>query len=347
MSTECKCDCSLVDMAGCAPLRVAGQSSLQSRIARSHDKVAVPFTTTRPQTYRGYSILSMDKACEAVLTGKLTVGAAAEEYGVPKSTLYDKVTGKVPVKAKSGRRAYLTDEDEAKLVQFLVGCASVGYAKSRRDVLAIALQMVNARNPDCDVELTKGWWDRFRQRHPEISLRHAEPLSYARAIANNPQVIEAYFNLLEKTITEYGLAHCPGQIFNCDETGMPLTQKPPRVVTSVGQKHPYTITSGDKSQITVMACASVSGYSIPPMVIFDRKHLQIEMTMGEVPGTFYGLSDSGWMNADLFHEWFSNHFLVHAPSSRPLLLLLDGHSSHYNLNTISMAAEEEIILFCK
>ena len=99
MSTECECDCSLVDMAGCAPLRVAGQSSLQSRIARSHDKVAVPFTTTRPQTYRGYSILSMDKACEAVLTGKLTVGAAAEEYGVPKSTLYDKVTGKVPVKA--------------------------------------------------------------------------------------------------------------------------------------------------------------------------------------------------------------------------------------------------------
>ena len=79
---------------------------------------------------------------------------------------------------------------------------------------------------------------------------------------------------------------------------MPLTQKPPRVVTSVGQKHPYTITSGDKSQITVMACASASGYSIPPMVIFDRKHLQVEMTMGEVPGTFYGLSDSGWMNAD-------------------------------------------------
>ena len=69
---------------------------------------------------------------------------------------------------------------------------------------------------------------------------------------------------------------------------MPLTQKPPRVVTSVGQKHPYTITSGDKSQITVMAC----GYSILPMVIFDRKHLQMEMTMGEVLETFYGLSDS-------------------------------------------------------
>lgn len=50
-----------------------------------------------------------------------------------------------------------------------------------------------------------------------------------------------------------------------------------------------------------MACASPSGYSIPPMVIFDRKHLQMEMTMGVIPGTFYGLSNSGWMNAKLFH----------------------------------------------
>ena len=124
-----------------------------------------------------------------------------------------------------------------------------------------------------------------------------------------------------------------------------LTQRPPRVVTRVGQKHPYTITLGDKLQITVMAYASASGYSIPPMIIFDRKHPQIKMTMGEVPGTFYGLFDSGWMGADLFHEWFNNHFLVHAPSSRPLLLL-DGHSSHYNLNTICMCAEEGIILFC-
>ena len=136
------------------------------------------------------------------------------------------------------------------------------------------------------------------------------------------------------------------QIFNRDETGIPLTQKPPKRVAGVAQKHPYAVTSGDRSQITVMACASASGYSIPPMVIFDRKHLQLKMTMGEVLGTFCGLSDSGWMKAELFQEWFQNHFLVHALSSRPLPLLLDGHCSHYNLSTIHMAADEGITLFC-
>ena len=56
--------------------------------------------------------------------------------------------------------------------------------------------------------------------------------------------------------------------------------------TNKDQKHPYAVTSGDKSLITILACASASGYTIPPMVIFDQKHLQPEMTTGEVPGTF-------------------------------------------------------------
>ena len=39
--------------------------------------------------------------------------------------------------------------------------------------------------------------------------------------------------------------------------------------------------------------------------------------------------DSGKMDGKIFHEWFEHHFLEYAPSGRPLLLLLDGHSSHY------------------
>ena len=143
-----------------------------------------------------------------------------------------------------------------------------------------------------------------------------------------------------------GLTHWPGQIFNCDEIGMPLLHKPPKVVSHVGQKHPYAITSGDKSNISILACSRATSYCIPPMVIFDRKHLQPEMTAGEVPGIFYGLSEKGWMDGELFEEWFKHHFLVHAPPARPLLLLLDGHVSHYNLNVLRMAAEEEIIIFC-
>ena len=106
-----------------------------------------------------------------------------------------------------------------------------------------------------------------------------------------------YFDLLEETLHVHGLSRRPAQVFNCDETGLPLSHKPPKVVVAAAQKHPYTITSNDKAQITILACASASGYSIPPMVIFDRKTLKPDMTIGEVLGTFYGLSDNGWMDA--------------------------------------------------
>ena len=335
------------DMAGSVPFLAGGLAlPIHSRIVRSHSKapVNVPFISQRPPTYGGYSAVSMEKAYEAVTAGKMSVQKAAEEYGIPKSTLHDRVSGKVALKARSGRKKLLNDAEEASLIEFLVGCASIGYAKSRCDVLAIAQQIARTRDPH--VEVSKGWWDSFRKRHPEILLRHAEPLSYARAIANNPEVIGKYFDLLEDTMKVNGLTQRPGQVFNCDEIGMALVHKPPKVITHKGQKHPYAVTSGDKSQITILACASASGYTIPPMVIFDRKHLQPEMTTGEVPGTFYGLLESGWMDAELFEEWFKHHFLVHAPSARPLLLLLDGHASHYNPGVLRMAAEGEIILFC-
>ncbi len=85
--------------------------------------------------------------------------------------------------------------------------------------------------------------------------------------------------------------------------------------------------------------------SSPPLVIFDRKTLNPELTKGEVPGTLYGLSSNRWIDMELFSGWFFDHFLKYAPRCRPLLLLLDGHSSHYCPEAIKMAAAEKVIIF--
>ena len=80
-----------------------------------------------------------------------------------------------------------------------------------------------------------------------------------------------------------------------------------------------------------MACVNAAGYAIPPLVIYARANLTKLLYQGEIPGTMYALSPgSGWMDGITFYEWFEHHFLEYAPSGRPLLLLLDGHSSHYN-----------------
>lgn len=151
--------------------------------------------------------------------------------------------------------------------------------------------------------------------------------------------------MIEETLEKKDLHDKPAQIFNLNEMGMPLDLAPPQVVAGRGMKNPSAPSSGDKSQITVLACCSASGYTIPPFVILDRLSLTPELTEGEVPGTIYGLSKKGWIDGELFELWFCRHFLAYVPPVRPLLLLMDGHSSHYQPAVITRAAEEGVILF--
>lgn len=51
------------------------------------------------------------------------------------------------------------------------------------------------------------------------------------------------------------------------------------------------------------------------------------------------------VDMELFSGWFFDHFLKYVPSLRPLLLLLDGHASHYCPQVMKMAAKEKIIVF--
>ena len=85
---------------------------------------------------------------------------------------------------------------------------------------------------------------------------------------------------------------------------------------------------------------------ICPFVIFDSKNLKPELANGEVPGTMYGLSSNGWMDSDLFDQWFTQHFLAYAPPTRPMLLSLVCHSSCYQPAVIKNAAEEHVVIFC-
>ncbi len=85
---------------------------------------------------------------------------------------------------------------------------------------------------------------------------------------------------------------------------------------------------------------------LPPTVIFEGKYLNFQWTLGEVPGTFYGMSGKGWTDQELFLHWVQKYFLRYAVPGRPLLLILNGHSSHYEPASIELARKEGIILFC-
>lgn len=284
----------------------------------------------------------MDRALKAVVSEGLSIRQAALQFNVPKSSLGDRISGRVVPGASSGPPRYLSTAEENELVQFLIRSAGIGYGKSRKQVMALVQTMLTSKGLTKTV--SSGWWESFCRRHPNLALRTAAPLSLARARASDPEVVSRYFDLLEQTLDENGLRDRPGQIFNMDESGMPLNPKAPKLVVECGSAA-VAVGSGNKSQVTIVGCVSAAGFCMPPMVIWDRKTLAPELTMGEVSGTIYGLSSNGWMDQELFDIWFTNHFLRYVPAIRPILLLLDGHSSHYSPITIRLAAEQQVILF--
>ena len=186
----------------------------------------------------------------------------------------------------------------------------------------------------------------FIERWLKLALRKGDALAQPRAKAANASNIAQYFGLLEETLNKFNIFNSPSRIYNMDESGMPLDHKPPKVVVPKGTKKVHCRTSGNKPQITVLACANAAGSVIPPMVIFEGKRLNAEWTKGEVPNTLYGMSDKGWTDMELFKHWMTDHFIPNIPPARPVMLLLDGHSSHYEPDTIKLAVQEGIIVFC-
>lgn len=74
---------------------------------------------------------------------------------------------------------------------------------------------------------------------------------------------------------------------------------------------------------------SAVGHYLPPFLIFPRQRVTEQLKEGARAGTIFAGNTSGWMTAKCFNLWFK-HFIHHTkPTAEdPVLLILDGHSSH-------------------
>ena len=284
----------------------------------------------------------MREALDAVHNG-MSVSKASELYGIPRTTLNDHNLGKSKSGVKPGAPSLLSTEEEEDLVKFLLTSADIGYGRTRKEVLDIVSRLLARKGVERVV--TNGWWNKFLCRHPLLASQTPATLSVSRARASTRECINSYFDLLENTLQETGLADYPALYFNMDETGFALDPKPNKTVHLRVEKNALSISSGSKGQITVIACVSATAQVIPPLIVWNRKTMAPEMATGEIPGTLYGFSVNGWTNSILFDSWFKKLFMRYAPASRPLILFMDGHSSHYCPDTLDLAAENGIILF--
>ena len=139
-----------------------------------------------------------------------------------------------------------------------------------------------------------------------------------------------------------------GNIYNVDETGLTICQKPTKIIAQKGRKNVATLTSAEKGKtVTIICCVSGTGIFVPPMMIFPRVRMKAELLDKAPNGTIGAATKSGWVNEETFLKWFEHFLLTVQPQARqqPVVLIMDGHSSHTkNLEMINKAKENNVVL---
>ncbi|XP_067939911.1 uncharacterized protein [Watersipora subatra] len=124
-------------------------------------------------------------------------------------------------------------------------------------------------------------------------------------------------------------------------------QNPGRVVSSRRKKQVGATSSQERGQLSTMCCAiNAAGTYIPPFFIFPRKNMKMCFMNGTLPGSKGCAVPSGYMNSDLFVNeslpFFKN--LTRCTPEKPVLLILDNHSSHVSLEAVDMCSTSGTVL---
>lgn len=301
-----------------------------------------------------WSAEALQNAMNAVSTGTLGVNQAAREYGIPKTTLKNRIKLQKSSKSRSlGKQSCLNEEAELKLVSHIKKMQKYGFTPNRDLVRSMAFELAEKLKIKHNFNKIKkkagyDWLQLFLSRHADLSVRKAEGVSNARAVGLNKTVVEEYFSVLENVLTEYQLFEKPGNIFNIDESGLQLNNKPGYVIAEKGSKTVSNITSGEKGEtISIVACCSAEGVFLPPLCILKGKNLKECHKDGMPPGSAIVMNEkSAYINAVIFKKWLEEHFLPRKPAGTALIIL-DGHTSHTNsVEVLEFCEANEIILLC-
>ena len=293
-----------------------------------------------------YSVKDLETAVDMVKCGKMSIRKAAKNFHIPKSTIGDRISGRVPEGAKVGKSTVFLMEVENKLAGKVKEAAAKGFGLSRMQLAAKAAQLAKSlhlRTPFTNGIPGKDWISGFMNRHPDISLRLPTPLSTCRARCLNTTLTSKYFCELEGVLKEKQ----PLKVWNIDETSVPLLHKPTKVLAATGSKNIPGRVGNSRDNVSVLFCIEQGGYDIPPLCIVKgktSKALQAYDTARGPTNAKYTYQTNAWMEDILGEVWFKEHFIPNCGKERPQLILLDSHSSHETLGIIEAARNENIIL---
>jgi hypothetical protein len=294
-----------------------------------------------------YSPEELVSAVSDYQQGKKMKEVKSKYPDVPERTIYlhakhDREN--IPIK-RPGPPPVLTVAMENDLQAWIIGMQSHGYPISRD----IALTKANAIYREMygvtrsTGFLKRGWLERFMQRHPLLTFRTSQVIKRVRAEATEEGLLQFFWEVM-KHVIERNLTS--DQIFNMDETGFSNKNKTKNVIAVKGSRNVWSKSVEASAHLTVVGAASASGFVVPPLYIVPGQRLNRDVLDAcSIFGSVVTVSAKGFMTSKVFLKWLS-HFESVVPGTvkRPLLLIYDGYSSHYDCSIIERAIQLKVIL---
>lgn len=303
-------------------------------------------------TLFNYTSEQLKNALEAVKNG-MPVLAASKTFKVPRSTLRYKVSGDRPESfGKVGPNCVLGDDVEKLLCDWMKASCAKGFPVTR-DGLCYSVQKianeVKLKTPFTNNRPGRKWFESFMSRHPELSVKKSEYISKARAAVTAEKIRKWFQNTLDDLRNEATVLEDPKRIWNMDETAFYLNPSGGCVIAEKG-KHVYaTSMNSDKENVTTLITVNAVGDYAPPLTLYKFER---------IPATYFksaplhwgiGKSKNGWMTAETFYDYMVNifhPFLIEQKYTLPVIMFLDGHSSHLSLHLSKFCRDNGIVVVC-
>jgi hypothetical protein len=184
------------------------------------------------------------------------------------------------------------------------------------------------------------WLRKFISHHPQISVRSPDILSLSRARGFTPETVaQFFFSIYEPAMDT--IQHNPARLYNSDKTDITIVyHKHTKILGLKDKLQIYSLQFAERgSLVTVVTCMSPTVHFIPLLLVFPRKNMKQEETNGSPPGSIHVCHPSGWIQREIFSQWYL-HFFTHTKPTKedPVIIVMVGHYSHTrNLEVITLA----------
>ena len=277
---------------------------------------------------------------------------ASTIFKVPYATLHSRVKAVYPLCIRLGPSSVFSEEEEKLLVQWIINMSQRGFPITKNELLDCVQNFVKKTNNSTPFKCGRPsvkWYKSFLKRNPEIAERMSQNLTKTRASITEVAIKKWFDEVKAYLITMKLLDIDSRRIFNLNESAFCLSPKSDKVLVRKGEKAVYTVVGSDKEYYTALIGGNAAGELLPTMVIYNNERIP-PLVSEHFPDDFViGKSESGWMTTETFYMYIVYHFYTWCVKNEiefPVLLFVDGHSSHINMELSDFCINHEIELIC-